>query len=113
MASGSDIPRKARADVLRDQYAKLRRERELANARVEIRADLGEDEDTGVIDQRMLAVQGRRELPTIPETPIPVNPNFWQLAYAAIKRVPPWGLALIVLAGIAAYTLLALRGRLP
>lgn len=117
MASGSDLPRAARADVLREHYAKQRRERELANTRVEIRAELRdsseEEEDTGVIDQKMMAVQGRRELPTIPETPIPEKPTAWHVALVAVRRVPPLGFVILGALVIVAYTLLMLRGKLP
>ena len=103
--------------MLREHYARERRERELANTRVEIRADLRdsgeEEEDTGVIDQKMLAVQGRRELPTVPETPIPEKPNHWHVIMTALRRVPPWGIVLVSLAAIAAWVALRLRGVAP
>ena len=117
MASGSDLPRRARADVLRENYARERRERELAAARVEIRADLRdsgeEEEDSAVIDQKMLAVQGRRELPTVPETPIPERPTAWHVAIFAVRRVPPLGIVILGALALVAWTVLKLRGVLP
>lgn len=117
MPSGSDIPRRARGDVLRDQYDVNRHDRNAANTRVEIRAELREsteeEEDTGVIDQRMLELRHRRELPTVPETPIPEKPTAWHVALAALRRVPPWGIVLVSLAAIIAWTVLRLRGVVP
>jgi len=116
LASGSDLPRSARADVLRENYARERRERELAAARVEIRAELRdsgeEEEDSAVIDQKMLAVQGRRELPTVPETPIPERPTAWHVAIFAVRRVPPLGIVILAALGIVAYVVLVVVGKL-
>lgn len=53
MPSGSDAPGRARADRLREEYEKNRRERDLANERLKVRAELksitDEEPDTGVV----------------------------------------------------------------
>jgi hypothetical protein len=117
LVSGSDKQRSARADVLRETYERERRERELAAARVEIRADLrdagDEEEDSAVIDQKMLAVKAHRELSTVPETPIPEKITAWHIAHTAVRRVPPIGLVALGLAFIAAVVALKLAGKLP
>jgi len=113
MASGSDSPERARADRLADEYEQNRRERDLANARVEIRASMrsstDEVEDTGVINMRVEDAQKRGELPKV-ESESPGKVTVWNVTYAAAKRVPPWGIVILGALVIVSYTLLRLAG---
>lgn len=120
MASGSGSPERARADVLREQYLKNEKERELAIARLEIRAEMrsnADEEITGVIDQKALEVATRRENERVADSSLNAPPQrsvtVWNVVYTSAKRLPPWGLVAVLMAGIAAYTILKLRGALP
>ena len=66
----------AAADKWREDFERRRKEADLALTRLEVRADMqsfGEEEDTGVIDQRTLERQQKRE----GSDPPPSKPTPW------------------------------------
>ena len=112
MASGSESPERARADRLADEYARNEKERDLANARLDIRADLrsSSDEDTGVINMKVEQAQAAGALPKIEESEPPAKMTVWTITYTAVKRVPPVGLVVIIIVGMLCYTVLKFAG---
>ena len=113
MASGSESHERARADRLLEDYKKNEAERELANARIEYRANMrssSEEEDTGVINLRVEQAQARGELPRAEESEPPARVTIWAVTYMAAKRVPPWGIVIVLSLAIASYTVMRLAG---
>lgn len=111
MPSGSDSPERARADLLANKYAKNREERERANARLEVRAEMrssNELEDTGVINLR--AEDAMKLKQAAEQSEPPAKLSAWTVVYLAAKRSPPWGIVIVLCALIAAYTMLKLKG---
>jgi hypothetical protein len=105
MANGSTKPGDALADKARDEFDRNRRERELAIARLEIRAEQRSapdiEEDTGVIHREALERQARREPRTDPPS------GHAQQGVALVRSVKTWQQTIVALALIALLALIA------
>lgn len=93
------------ADKWRDTFEKHRRESDLELMKLEIRADMrsspDEDEDTGVIEQRALEAQRKKdsEPPSSKASPLVI-------VLTVVRKFPAWGAVIVALAAIAAYVYL-------
>jgi len=103
MGNGSTKPGDAVADRSRDEMRQLERGFENAVQRLHIRADMrsnpDEEEDTGVIERRVLEAQGKRSDPPS---------GYGKDAAGLIKSVKGWpqavfGLGLLILLGFCAW----------
>lgn len=110
--TGDSKPGDALADKWRDVFDRNRRERELAVARLEIRAEQRSapdvEEDTGVIHREALARQAAQRSGSDP--PSKVSPLV--IVLTVVRKFPAWGSVLVALAAIAALTYLYATGRL-
>lgn len=116
--TGDTKPGDALADKARDIFDKNRRERELAVERLRIRAEMrsehGEEEDTGVIHREALQRQARQE--TASEPPASkggVVVLVIGTVRSAVNKLSPFQTLVVILAAIAAYVVLKLRGAVP
>jgi hypothetical protein len=109
--TGDSKPGDAVADKWRDVFDRNRRERELAVARLEVRAEQRSapdvEENTGVIHREALARQAQREAERSADSS-PPRPTVLHVTLAVARKFPPWGAVLVALAAIAAYVALRL-----
>ena len=96
----------ARRERTEEELEKLLREADVANQRLEIRADMkscDEEEDSVVIEQRL--VESQRRPRHISDAPPKVK-----ALTRVLELLPPFGRVIVVLALIGAAVLLILRG---
>jgi hypothetical protein len=115
--TGDSKPGDAVADKWRDVFDRNRRERELAVARLEVRAEQRSapdvEENTGVIHREALERQAQREAERAAADSSPPRPTVLHVTLAVARKFPPWGAVLVALAAIAAYVALRLLGVKP
>lgn len=116
--TGDTKPGDALADKARDEFDRNRRERELAIERLKIRAEMRSapdlEEDTGVIHREALDRQVRRESGSEPPTSKGgVVVLVIGTVRSAVNKLSPFQTLVVILAAIAAYVLLKLRGAVP
>jgi len=116
--TGDTKPGDAVADKWRDVFDRNRRERELAVARLEIRAERRSapdlEEDTGVIHREALERQAKREGSSEPPSSKGgVVVLVIGTVRSAVNKLSPFQTLVVILAAIAAYVVLKLRGAVP
>ncbi len=97
-----------------DEYGKNQKEREVPIARIEIRAEMrsstDEEENSAVIDQRLLEAQARGEVPKVESSAPPAKLTIWNVTYTAVRRMPPMGIVIVIVVGMLCYTFLRASG---
>jgi len=106
------------ADKWRDVFDRNRRERELAGVLLEIRAERRSapdlEEDTGVIHREALARQAKRGSDSEPPSSKGgVVVLVIGTVRSAVNKRSPFQTLVVILAAIAAYVVLKLRGAVP
>ena len=112
MPNGEEKPGDALADRFREQFAKDRREEDIALIRLEVRAEKrshGDDEISEVIHQEALERRAKKES----EPPLS-KASYLMIVLTVVKKFPAWGsvvvATVVALALITAYVILTLRG---
>jgi hypothetical protein len=109
--TGGEKPGDAKADQWRERFEKGRKESDLALERLKIRAEMRSanwEEDSSVIHMQAAANMKAKES----EAPSSKT-NVFIIIGTAVKKLPPWGTVIVLLAAIAAYVFLRIQHAVP